>query len=62
MPSSSTSNRATTRKGATKSVASTGHMAEAIVEAIARAQAMIEFDLDGSILQANDLFCATMGY
>jgi methyl-accepting chemotaxis protein len=62
MPSSSTSNRTTPRKGVAKSVAPTGRMAEAIVEAIARAQAMIEFDLDGSILQANDLFCATMGY
>ncbi len=36
--------------------------AQAVIDAIARAQAMIEFDLDGTILTANDLFCATMGY
>jgi methyl-accepting chemotaxis protein len=36
--------------------------AQAVVDAIARTQAMIEFDLDGTILSANDLFCSTMGY
>lgn len=32
------------------------------LEAIHRTQAVIEFDLDGTILTANDLFLATMGY
>jgi len=36
--------------------------AQSIVDAISRSQAMIEFDLDGIILSANDNFCAAMGY
>ncbi len=35
---------------------------EAKVAAIARSQAMIEFDLDGSILSANENFLEAMGY
>ena len=36
--------------------------AEAKLTAIGRAQAVVEFDLQGNILQANDLFLQTMGY
>lgn len=36
--------------------------AQSIADAMSRAQAMIEFDLDGTILSANDNFCAAMGY
>ncbi len=36
--------------------------AQSIVDAMSRSQAMIEFDLDGTILTANDNFCAAMGY
>ncbi|GLQ05110.1 methyl-accepting chemotaxis protein [Sneathiella chinensis] len=32
------------------------------VEAIGRSQAVIEFDLEGTILEANDAFLSTMGY
>jgi methyl-accepting chemotaxis protein len=32
------------------------------ISAIGRAQAMIEFDLDGTILTANDIFLASVGY
>ncbi len=32
------------------------------LEAISRSQAVIEFDLSGNILTANENFCATMGY
>ncbi|WP_239159879.1 methyl-accepting chemotaxis protein [Virgisporangium ochraceum] len=35
---------------------------EGKVSAIDRAQAVIEFDLDGTILEANRNFCETMGY
>lgn len=35
---------------------------EALVEALDRVQAMIEFDLQGRILTANALFLSTMGY
>jgi len=35
---------------------------EAMIAAISRSQAMIEFDLDGNILSANDNFLRTMGY
>ena len=37
-------------------------MAEAIVGAVDKAQAMIEFELDGTIVNANDNFLKTMGY
>lgn len=33
-----------------------------VVEAIHRSQAVIEFALDGTVLDANDNFCAAMGY
>ena len=33
-----------------------------IVDAISRSQALIEFDLNGNILDANDNFCQTLGY
>lgn len=36
--------------------------ADGKIAAIMRAQAVIEFDLDGMILTANDNFCATLGY
>jgi methyl-accepting chemotaxis protein len=36
--------------------------AQAKIEAIERAQAVIEFALDGTILSANDNFLAVMGY
>ncbi len=36
--------------------------AKAIVSAINRSQAIIEFQLDGTILSANENFCQTMGY
>ncbi|NVK32448.1 MAG: PAS domain S-box protein [Gammaproteobacteria bacterium] len=32
------------------------------IEAIGRSQAVIEFDLDGNIIDVNDNFCAAMGY
>ncbi len=32
------------------------------LEAISKAQAVIEFELDGTIITANDNFCATVGY
>lgn len=35
---------------------------EGKMNAISRAQAIIEFDLDGNILTANENFCATIGY
>ena len=35
---------------------------EGQVEAIQRSEAVIEFDVDGTILEANDHFLATMGY
>jgi len=34
----------------------------ALLDAIDRSMAVIEFDLDGTVLQANDNFCKTMGY
>jgi methyl-accepting chemotaxis protein len=33
-----------------------------ILQALSRAQAVIEFDLNGKILSANDTFCSLMGY
>lgn len=36
--------------------------AEGMLAAVSRAQAMIEFDLDGNILSANDNFLRVMGY
>ncbi len=62
MSSASTQKRAASRKSPSKAVAPSRPQSEAIVDAIARTQAMIEFDLDGTILKANELFCSTMGY
>lgn len=36
--------------------------AKAEIEALRKSQAVIEFDLDGKILDANDNFCRAMGY
>jgi methyl-accepting chemotaxis protein len=36
--------------------------AQAKLEAISRSMAMIEFDPDGTILEANENFCKTVGY
>lgn len=35
---------------------------ESYLQAINKVQAVIEFDLDGTILWANDIFCTAMGY
>lgn len=35
---------------------------QAILDALGRSQAVIEFELDGTILAANDNFCAALGY
>ncbi len=35
---------------------------QAVITAINRSQAVIEFNLDGTIITANDLFCGAMGY
>src|SRR4051812_12943907 len=34
----------------------------AVLEAINRSQAIIEFDMNGTILSANENFCKTVGY
>ena len=39
-----------------------GSDAKAVLEAIGRAQAVVEFDLDARVVWANDNFCQTMGY
>lgn len=39
-----------------------GQSDKAIVEAISKSQAVIEFELDGTIITANDNFLSTMGY
>ncbi|WP_051332216.1 methyl-accepting chemotaxis protein [Cucumibacter marinus] len=36
--------------------------AEAVVEALSKSQAVITFDADGTIIEANENFCKTMGY
>ncbi|MCV3768674.1 methyl-accepting chemotaxis protein [Rhizobium sp. TRM95796] len=36
--------------------------AKAVLEAVAKSQAIIEFKLDGTILTANENFCKTLGY
>ncbi len=36
--------------------------AQPVLEAIARAQAMVEFTPDGTVIRANELFCTLMGY
>ncbi|MBD3822041.1 MAG: PAS domain-containing protein [Thiotrichales bacterium] len=35
---------------------------KALIDAISRSQAMIEFDVEGNILNANENFLQTMGY
>jgi methyl-accepting chemotaxis protein len=40
----------------------TGADAKAILEAMSRSQAVIEFKLDGTILRANENFCKALGY
>ena len=48
--------RSATRKGG-------GGVADrATLEAISKSQAVIEFNLDGTILTANDNFCKALGY
>ena len=39
-----------------------GPDASAVLDALGRSQAIIEFDLTGKILRANDNFCKTVGY
>lgn len=39
-----------------------GFDAKAVLNAIGRSQAMIEFDLTGKILSANENFCEALGY
>jgi len=36
--------------------------AQGVMDALNKSQAVIEFDLKGNILHANDLFCSTLGY
>ncbi len=36
--------------------------ASAVLDALSRSQAIIEFDLTGKILKANDNFCNAIGY
>ncbi|MBN8930867.1 MAG: PAS domain S-box protein, partial [Rhizobium pusense] len=36
--------------------------ASAVLDALNRSQAIIEFDLTGKILKANDNFCKAVGY
>jgi len=38
------------------------HEAESKLSAVAKTQAVIEFELDGAIITANPAFCATLGY
>src|SRR5579859_5230952 len=49
------------RSAQTKSAREVSEL-EATVAAIDRSQAMIEFDLDGTIITANENFLRTMGY
>lgn len=35
---------------------------ENVLAALAKSQAIIEFDLQGNILRANENFCKTLGY
>ena len=39
----------------------TAHV-ESVVRAVKRSQAVVEFDLEGTVLEANDVFCALLGY
>lgn len=40
----------------------TSHQHESVMKAMLRSTAMIEFDMDGHVLTANDLFLGAMGY
>ena len=40
----------------------TAPVADGIIEAINRVQAVIEFELDGTIITANENFLSTLGY
>ena len=50
----------TTTKGGVETVDRTDAMNQ--LESFSRSQAVIEFELDGTILTANDNFCAALGY
>jgi methyl-accepting chemotaxis protein len=50
------------KKSATKADASYVRDLEGMVAAIQRSQAVIEFELDGTIIRANDNFLQTLGY
>ncbi|MCF1484285.1 chemotaxis protein [Allorhizobium ampelinum] len=52
--------RATGHRGRT--MLGFGSDAENILSALAKSQAVIEFDLEGTIITANDVFCRLMGY
>ncbi|MGO6899530.1 methyl-accepting chemotaxis protein, partial [Rhizobium ruizarguesonis] len=39
-----------------------GADAKAVLEAMSKSQAIIEFKLDGSIIFANENFCRALGY
>ncbi|WP_396202585.1 PAS domain-containing protein [Gemmatimonas sp.] len=71
-PATTASPRATRRSSAALDIALADTQADslaadhansqALVHAISRSQAVIEFDLDGTILTANENFCTAMGY
>ncbi len=46
----------------TTSASETTNSPEQLIESVSRSQAMIEFDLDGTILNANENFCKALGY
>ena len=39
-----------------------GRVSTQVIEALSKSQAMIEFDLDGNVLTANENFCRALGY
>ena len=53
---------ATVRQPKSDSIATAAQESAAIVRAIERSQAVIEFELDGTIVRANDNFLNTLGY
>jgi methyl-accepting chemotaxis protein len=56
------SNKQTTKKQNNVIVAKTMQDAKAMTEAIDRSQAVIEFNMDGSVITANENFLKTLGY
>jgi methyl-accepting chemotaxis protein len=55
--------RTRSRRGATTAKVDSQMLEKvAVVEALDRSQAIIEFEMDGTILLANELFLKTMGY